>query len=340
MTKAFETHILDQGSADAISLAAESLLAGELVAFPTETVYGLGANIYDEEAVRRIFSVKGRPADNPLIVHIAAAAEAEELAMDVPDTFYELAERFFPGPLTMVLKRNAAVLDIVTAGLETVAVRMPAHPAALDLIRAAGVPLAAPSANVSGKASPVTARQVFDDLSGKIRYILDGGACAVGIESTVIDLTSAIPAMLRPGMISREDIEETLDMEIADSGGVVDAPRSPGMKYRHYEPNVPMILIPYSPVQERRLEDALRLRAEQGKRIALLAPDGYRKLTAHGFYSFGEGTPVEYARGLYSALRQFQPGEVDYLYCLGIAEEGPGMAVMNRLRKAAAEVME
>ncbi len=228
----------------AVMRAAELLRSGEIVGFPTETVYGLGACIFNEKAVRKIYEAKGRPQDNPLIAHIASIKEVSRIALDIPDEFYRLAEVFFPGALTVILRKRKEVPTIVSAGLDTIAVRMPAHDIALKIIAAVGEPLVAPSANRSGKPSPTTARHVLDDLSGRIAAIVDGGQCRVGIESTIVDILGDVPMIVRPGSITLEDIESVLGKSAAVySGNESSAPIAPGMKYRHYAPQASLKLM-------------------------------------------------------------------------------------------------
>jgi len=229
-----------------ISQAAELLKKGEIVAFPTETVYGLGGNVFSLEAIQKIYQVKGRPQDNPLIVHLSHIMDIERLAIAVPDEFYLLAEAFFPGPLTLVLKRNPNIPSSVCAGLNSIAVRMPAHPIAIDLISAVGNPLVAPSANISGKPSSTNLNHVLQDFQGKIAGVIDGGDCPLGIESTVLSLIDpAVPKLLRPGEITSNQIEKILKRKISSFEKEKDghlALVSPGMKYRHYAPNAPLRL--------------------------------------------------------------------------------------------------
>lgn len=247
------------GSPHDIARAASLLAAGESVAFPTETVYGLGAEVFNEHAVQKVFWAKGRPQDNPLIVHCVSLGDVERLAEHVPERFYRLYERFAPGPLTMLLPRSPAVPASVSAGLETVAVRFPAHPVAQELLRVARVPLVAPSANRSGCPSPTTAQHVMDDLAGRIAAVVDGGICSVGIESTVVDIVSPIPLVLRPGTITQAMLEQalgepvetvlfsserTMSLEGRQSTNEhASAPRAPGMKYRHYAPKARVVLV-------------------------------------------------------------------------------------------------
>lgn len=225
-----------------ISIAADALRRGEPLVFPTETVYGLGAPIFNEKAVKKIFTIKERPADNPLIAHVASIEQALSLYLEPPRAFWTLAERFWPGPLTLVLERHPKVPSLVSAGHPTIAVRMPSHPIALELIRQVDQPLVAPSANISGRPSPTRAQDVAEDLEGKVPFILDGGECLIGIESTVVSLVGPQPFLLRPGSVSQEVLEETLQQKI-----FLPAPNSPahapGMKYRHYAPRAEVKLI-------------------------------------------------------------------------------------------------
>jgi L-threonylcarbamoyladenylate synthase len=320
-----------------LAQAAALLREGELVAFPTETVYGLGAHALDEEAVRKVYEVKGRPQDNPMIVHVSSKEQAKELMQEVPLLFDELANEFWPGPLTLIVKRNAAVPDIVAAGLDTVAVRMPDHAVARELLNLAGVPVAAPSANISGKPSPTDAATVYADLQGKISAVVDGGSCPLGIESTVLDLTVASPVILRPGIVTREDLEDVIQSNVFFADTETDVPRSPGTKYRHYAPAATLVLIAYSS-DEARQHAVLRRHIEEataeGKRLGLLAPDRFSDTGEHSFFSLGAGTAVDYARGLYAGLRALDSAEVDEILCPGIEAEGVGYAVMNRLLRA------
>ncbi|MDD4715498.1 MAG: L-threonylcarbamoyladenylate synthase, partial [Oscillospiraceae bacterium] len=231
-----------------IAAAAGILRAGGLVAFPTETVYGLGADGLNERAVRRIFEAKGRPSDNPLILHVTGAGELERYCMEIPDCAYVLAKRFWPGPLTMVLKRRPIVPDATTAGLNSVAMRCPNHPVAQALLSAAGIPVAAPSGNLSGRPSPTRFSHVMEDRNGRIEGIVDGGDCSVGVESTIVDLTVRPPRLLRPGGVSLEALREVLgrvevDEAVRGSMPEGEKPKSPGMKYRHYAPKAPVTVV-------------------------------------------------------------------------------------------------
>lgn len=323
-----------------IAHAAAELRAGRLVVFPTETVYGLGANIFNERAVQRIFRAKNRPQDNPLIVHVADAPQAAALMDAVPPWFDELVEEFWPGPLTLVVRRNAAVLDVVSAGLPTVAIRMPAHVMARQLIREAGVPVAAPSANRSGRPSPTTAPEAYEEMRGRAEVVLDGGPCRIGIESTVLDLTTKRPIVLRPGVITPEHIEEVVQTRITVARGTSARPAAPGMKYTHYAPDTPVVLVTGAGAHARIAREIARVRAHgDGRRIAVLGPATLRDLGADAFFSLRAGEAVDYARLLYAGLRALDRQDCAVVYVPGIAPEGIGLAVMNRLRKAASHTI-
>jgi L-threonylcarbamoyladenylate synthase len=313
-----------------VAKAARILRLGGLVAFPTETVYGLGASVTEQASLARIFAVKGRPADNPLIVHVAERAQVSLVAAAVPVRASCLMDYFWPGPLSLVLPRNPAISDLISAGLPTVAVRMPDHPVALRLISAAGVAVAAPSANCSGRPSPTTARHVLADLGGRIDAVIDGGPCSVGVESTVLDLTGERAVILRPGGVSREAISRALGepVETVRWSGTT-APPSPGMKYRHYAPRVPLILITGSPPRRAGLIRSLsRYYEKMGMPVGLLSQSGSSAVEASRL-----------ARSLYLALRAFELQGVRLILVEEIPDRGLGAAVMNRLRKAASRVI-
>lgn len=302
--------------------AARALADGSTVAFPTETVYGLGANACSAEAVERIFAAKGRPADNPLIVHVDSLAGADGVAAWISPLARGLAQRWWPGPLTLVLEADPQLPRITTGGLATVAVRVPAHPVALALLRAAGVPVAAPSANRSGRPSPTTAEHVMDDLGGAVDVVVDGGPCDVGVESTVVDARGEVPVILREGAVSREDLGVDVD---ADAG---DAALSPGTRYRHYAPACAVRIAPTG--------DGAALAAvmaEQGARVGLVgfsvAAPPVRTLAV-------VADAEELGRVLYGALRAAERSEVDVVVVEAVPEAGIGRAVMDRLRRAAA----
>lgn len=327
----------------AITQAAEALRLGELVAFPTETVYGLGANALDEKAVRAIFAAKGRPADNPLIVHVPSPAEAEPLC-HLSDTARRVMERFCPGPITLLLPKKPCVPDVVNAGLPSVAVRIPSHPVAHRLLAACGVPVAAPSANTSGKPSPTTAQHVYHDMDGKLPIILDGGECQVGLESTVLDLTSDIPTVLRPGGVTPEMLLEILpEVRVADS--VLRPLRegekalSPGMRYRHYAPGGRLTLVTGAQPNVQSL--CLRMYRE-----AVTAGQSARILAFEEHLPAYEGTqalsigrlsePETVGHKLFAVLRQMDEEGVEALTCEVLPPKGIGLAIMNRLSRAAA----
>lgn len=326
---------------DLIGQAAAVIQQGGLVAFPTETVYGLGANGLDGNAARGIFAAKGRPADNPLILHIADKADVEPLVKSTPANAHALMQAFWPGPLTVVLERSNIVPDAVTAGLDSVAIRLPRAVVARSLIQAAGVPIAAPSANASGRPSPTTAQAVLHDLDGKVDMILDGGPCDVGLESTVVDCTTPVPTLLRPGGITREMLLDVLgelemDRNMADQAV---KPRSPGMKYTHYAPAAPLSLVE-APAQLRReifgriVESAL----SEGKRVGVVASSETLKHLPKEIIRADYGSCSDknlIAVRLYDCLRRFDDIPVDIIFGEAVDEEGVGLAIMNRLRKAA-----
>jgi len=344
---AMQTHVLrvdpDQPAAEAIGRAAEVIRRGGLVAFPTETVYGLGADALNPDAVARIFSAKGRPAHDPLIVHVAEAADLSRVARAVPEMAQRLAAHFWPGPLTLVLPRADIVPLIVTAGGPTVAVRCPAHPVALALIRAAATPIAAPSANRFGEPSPTTAQHVLDDLAGRFDLLLDGGPTAVGVESTVLDLTRDPPTILRPGGVTREALEvelgrvATLEREAREAGALA----SPGLLDRHYAPRAELWL--FTGPRERVLaamRQYAREAAQVGRRVAALVADEDLAALADApltLQSVGPAADLALvARNLFAALRNLDMQGVDVILARDFGRRGLGLAVHDRLTRAAA----
>jgi len=328
------TLLLD-GSPQAIEKAAALLQAGGLVAFPTETVYGLGAIATDSEAVKKIFLAKGRPADNPLIVHISDLDQLDKVVDEPSSEALFLARRFWPGPLSLVLKRNPAVAPEVSAGLPTVAVRMPDHPLALRLIRAAGAPIAAPSANLAGRPSPTSPRHVIEDLGGLIDAIIMGQQCRIGIESTVLDLSGRQPVILRPGGLSREELEAALNCRIPVAGSKFSAakPSSPGMKYRHYAPRAPLILITGTPERRRYLLHTLAaFYRRQGLQVGVL-----KSAAGRGWGKTDQSDRL--AANLYRSMRMLDAAGADLILTEQTVNTGLGLAVMNRLRKAAKRVL-
>ncbi len=319
-----------------IRRAARLLRKGELVAFPTETVYGLGANVFDPAAVRKIFKVKGRPQDNPLIVHVHSLQQVQFLATSLPVMFWVLADRVMPGPLTVVLRKSSAVAGIVTAGLPTVAIRFPDHPVAKALLREAGVPLVAPSANISGRPSPTRAAHVSEDLDGRIAAIVDGGNCRIGLESTVLDLTRSVPVVLRPGSVTKGEIEKALGIRVRVGRNTAKRPASPGMKYKHYAPQGELIVFEGD---RTRILSSMKafVQSMKGRRtVGVLARE---EMAAHfkdtEYISLGSTGPSDAARRLFAAFREMDRRKVDLILCEGFPEESIGTALMNRLRKAA-----
>jgi len=321
-----------------ISAAARILREGGLVGIPTETVYGLAANGLDAAAVKRVFEAKGRPQDNPLILHVTGPQWLPRFCREIPPLAYVLARKFWPGPLTMVLKcRKDVVPDVITAGLDTVAVRCPNHPVTLDIIREAGVPLAAPSANTSGRPSCTTAQDVLEDMNGKIEGVVDGGPCSVGVESTILDLTCTPPRLLRPGGLSVEMLEQLIgpvavDKAVTEALKEGEKPRAPGMKYRHYAPKAPVTVVSGSPENSAR-EILSRVKAGDG----VICFDEYAHL-------FGEqvvqtlgpsNDKTVQAQRVFDALRAFDSASVQEIYAQCPDNRGLGLAIGNRLKKAA-----
>ncbi|MDD5503030.1 MAG: L-threonylcarbamoyladenylate synthase [Candidatus Thermoplasmatota archaeon] len=321
----------------AIAKAAQIIRSGGLVAFPTETVYGLGANALDGAAVKKIYEAKGRPSDNPMIVHIADKKALAQIA-EVTPSAEKLAGVFWPGPLTIVLKKKKIVPKETTGGLDTVAVRMPDHLVALALISEADVPIAAPSANLSGKPSPTKAAHVIEDFNGKIDCIIDGGSSRIGLESTVLDLTSEIPTILRPGFITPEDVRDVLGSVAIHPGatGKVDEgnAKSPGMKYRHYAPKAKMILFEG---EKEKVLARIAKEAKAQKSAGVLLFDDIPGISKKIKILVGGNTSnnIETQCRIYDALREFDTRGVDLILAQGIAPEGFGLAIMNRLRRAA-----
>ena len=318
--------------------AAEIIRTGGLVGFPTETVYGLGADALLPEGAKRIYAAKGRPSDNPLIVHIAEFEALDKITADIPPQAKALADAFWPGPLTMIFRKSEAVPYETTGGLDTVAVRMPSHPTALALIRESGGYIAAPSANTSGRPSPTLAEHVYEDLNGKIPMILDGGAVGIGIESTIIDLSEEVPMILRPGYITQEMLQEKIGNVLVDPGLIAadstQRPKAPGMKYKHYAPNAEVTVVEgeKDAVQSKIKE---LLEQTEGKVTGVLTMYGavYDKAV---MLSAGS-TNKEYAKNLFAALREFDELGVEVVFAEFSEKDGYGLAVKNRLYKAAAQ---
>lgn len=322
---------------NAVRDAAAILRRGGLLGIPTETVYGLGADALNEDAVSRIFLAKGRPQDNPLIIHVPDASWLERYCRDVPPAAYQLAERFWPGPLTMILPRRDIVPLQTTGGLETVGVRCPNHPVTLAIIEAAGVPIAAPSGNTSGRPSPTTAPHMIEDMDGRIDGIVDGGPCTVGVESTIIDLTVTPPRLLRPGGLPLESLRQVLGEVAVDKAvtGLLAAgerPRAPGMKYRHYAPHAPVTVVTGEPERSAR-----RIQGLLSDTAGVICFDEYAPLfPGHIIHKLGPAADKSaQARHVFDALRTFDGTDVTEIFAQCPDDGGLGLAVANRLKKAA-----
>lgn len=304
------------------TIAARYIAHGDVVAFPTETVYGLGANVFNDDAIRKIFEAKGRPTDNPLIAHIADPADLKSLTREVTPLAEKLIKAFFPGPLTLVLPKHEQVPSIATAGLNTIGVRMPSHPIAQQLLRACGVPLVAPSANLSGRPSPTTWQAVREDLDGRIACILKGNPTKVGLESTVVDCTSDVPVILRAGGVTLEQLREVVpETKITDSN-TEEKPKSPGMKYRHYSPraqvfisNFTQFIVPWAEAAYIGIDAPPHTEAFQKVRLCK--------------------DVAEYAHSLFQFFRECDEARIKTIYCQSVGEEGLGLALMDRIRRAA-----
>jgi L-threonylcarbamoyladenylate synthase len=342
-TKIFEINELNQEALAQISEAAAILRRGGLVAFPTETVYGLGADALSAEAVAGIYRAKGRPSDNPLIVHVSSVSQCEALSPLQSSTFYKLTERFWPGPLTLVLPKSNQVPDITTGGLSTIALRMPDDPVALELIGQAGCPVAAPSANLSGRPSPTKGEHVVQDMDGRVDVIIKSGDCRVGIESTVLDLTEEIPTILRPGILTVEDLEAVIGTKVIldpaillDHAGLREesiegstddnlaySPKAPGMKYTHYAPKAEMLILRGPKERVQSAMETIKLeRSRLGQKV--------------GIAVFQEKSLVESAHDFFANLRELDGQSVDLILAVALNEKDSiGFAVMNRMLKAA-----
>lgn len=333
--------LADEIEKQKIAAAARLLKEGGVVAFPTETVYGLGADAQNPEASRRIYEAKGRPSDNPLIVHIADFSDLELITRELPKAAKVLGEHFWPGPLTMIFRKNDRIPLETTGGLDTVAVRMPNHPVALALIKGSTGFIAAPSANVSGKPSPTIAEHVFFDMNGRIPMILDGGPVGIGIESTIVDFSEDTPMILRPGFITKEMVQQAIGPVSLDKGLEPDgavAPKAPGMKYRHYAPKAELVLVKGEmcrviPAINRLVQEA----GQQGKRAGVIGTEetcgSYQGGIVKSIGSRKEKAGI--ARHMYGVLREFDELDVDIIFSESFSEEGLGQAIMNRMQKAA-----
>lgn len=309
---------------------------GGLVAFPTETVYGLGANAFNAKAVMKIFKAKGRPADNPLIVHVSDEKMLKSVVKEIPKKTIPLMKKFWPGPLTIVFRKKKQIPNVVTAGGNTVAVRIPSHPVALALIRGAGVPIAAPSANTSTRPSPTEARHVCDDFDGRIPLILDGGKTNIGVESTVLDLTTNVPTLLRKGKITKKDIEKIIGViktHVKKTKGVV---KSPGQKYKHYAPRAPLILVYGGTTAVKKV-----ISKYSRKKIFIITfsenRDKYSE--AYKIYILGKKqNTIAAAKNFFSLLRKCDHNGADVIIVEAVIEEGVGEALMDRISRAASKL--
>ncbi len=334
----------DQYKREELDLAVSILKKGGLVAFPTETVYGLGGNALDKEVSSKIYKAKGRPSDNPLIVHISEVKDMEDLARDIPDKAYELAKVFWPGPLTMILNKKDKVPNNTTGGLDTVGIRLPANKIARDLIAYSGIYIAAPSANISGKPSPTQADHVYHDLGGKIHMIIDGGKATLGLESTIVDLSAGGAMILRPGSITKTMLENVIGpieydpVILSKQADESIIPKAPGMKYRHYAPEGKLVIYQGNP---HKVVSTINAKAKEitdsGAKVGIISTEETKELYKNGLVK-AVGTRKDeatIAAGLYSALREFDEGHVDYIFSESFSEKELGQAIMNRLLKAA-----
>ena len=317
------------------------LKQGALVAFPTETVYGLGANALDSEAAAKIYAAKGRPSDNPLIVHIADMDALPLITAEIPEAAKKLAAKFWPGPLTMVMKKSEVVPYGTTGGLDTVAVRMPAHPIALEMIRHGGGYIAAPSANTSGRPSPTLASHVADDMDGIVPLILDGGAVGIGIESTIVDLTDEIPTILRPGFITKEMLQKVVGEVQIDKGLDADSktpPKAPGMKYRHYAPKAELMIVEgSSEAVVAKINALVKENEEKGICTGIIGTEETISRYPTGIVKCmgTRSDELSISSHLYGILREFDESDAKVIYSESFEEGAMGSAIMNRLLKAA-----
>lgn len=361
-TKVIKIEDCDRIEDGQLEEAAKILQEGGLVAFPTETVYGLGANALNEDAARKIYEAKGRPSDNPLIAHIARKEDVEKLVAYIPESGRKLMDAYWPGPLTLVFPKSDIVPYGTTGGLETVAIRMPSDPVANRLIALAGVPVAAPSANTSGRPSPTTADHVYQDMNGKIEMIVDGGPVGIGLESTIVDVSGDVPSMLRPGAVTMEMLRKTLgrvEVDPAITGPLKPdvKPKAPGMKYRHYAPAAELVLVECEKYREagdmagsvdhvgdseqeqvaKKIMELANEKLEAGYQVGIICTDESReKYTAGIVRSLGLRAREEtIAHNLFAVLREFDDLAVDYIFSESFSKEALGQAIMNRLTKAA-----
>ena len=330
--------------------ATQILQEGGLVAFPTETVYGLGADGLNSEAAAKIYAAKGRPSDNPLILHIADFETVNTLAEGISEDAWKVMETFWPGPLTIILKKKEIVPYGTTGGLDTVAIRMPSHPVARELIQVSKIAIAAPSANTSGRPSPTTAQHVMQDLDGKIEMILDGGKVGIGIESTIVDMTREEPMILRPGYVTKPMLEEVIGKKVAIDPAILSKegmegirPKAPGMKYKHYAPKGDLSIVTGDQMEKviEKINELVEEKIKEGYKVGIIATDETIKQYKNGTVkSIGSrADEVSISGGLYSILREFDDEEIDFIYSEGFEQDDFGQAIMNRLLKAAGYTM-
>lgn len=334
---------VDNIDMEVIKEASDILHAGDMVAFPTETVYGLGADALDEMASKKIYAAKGRPSDNPLIVHVANEQQILPLVKEIPESARKLMKAFWPGPLTIIFNKSDVVPYGTTGGLDTVAIRMPNHKVALTLIEESNIPIAAPSANTSGRPSPTTAMHVMDDLNGKISMVIDGGAVGIGIESTIVDVTGNIPMILRPGYINKKMLEEvvgevTIDKAILGPVSPDLKPKAPGMKYKHYAPKADFTMFDgdIDKVADR-INELAESYIKKGYKVGIISSDESKDRYRYGeVISIGSrNNEISISKNLYKVLREFDDKQVDYILGETFRSEELGQAIMNRLLKAA-----
>lgn len=323
-----------------VELAAKYLKEGKLVAFPTETVYGIGANALSADAAANIYKAKGRPSDNPLIVHLADFEQLADYVNEISEKAKRLAEAFWPGPLTMIFCKKDKIPSTITGNLDTVGIRIPAHPIARAVLKACGLPIAAPSANISGRPSPTVFEHVLEDLDGRVDMIIHAGSAQVGLESTVIDMTKEVPVILRPGAITKEMIEAVIGTVLINRGNLAEKeiPMAPGMKYRHYAPKGQLFLLEgdFAEVLSM-LRERLEQAKKEGKKAAAMVPSQYKEeLSGYLCFDLGNGEDLEMiARKLFDGLRFMDVHRIEEIYSPVYPETGIGEAIMNRLRKAA-----
>ncbi|SHH43526.1 L-threonylcarbamoyladenylate synthase [Sporanaerobacter acetigenes] len=326
---------------DIIEAGAKLIKNGGVVAFPTETVYGLGANAFCEEAIDKIFIAKGRPQDNPLILHVSSIDEVYPLVEKVDENMKMLMEKFWPGPLTIIFKKSSKVSKKLTGGLSTVAIRMPRNKIALELINSSGVPIAAPSANTSGRPSPTEASHVVEDMYGKIDMIIDGGSTGVGVESTVLDMSEEVPTILRPGGVTLEDLLQIFSEVKYDQSIISDdeniVPKSPGQKYKHYAPKAKMIVFTGDvKTISKNIKSQVKSLTLEGKKVGIMATEETKDEYNEGIVLVvgSRSDKDTIARNLFKVLRQFDELNVDMILAEGVDTEGIGRAIMNRMKKA------